>query len=111
MVAGRCIVFEHDQGVGARVWLAFPPIQHAPNRACGIIVQNQIGMLTLSLQPALDALSVLPNRCPDGVLSRSTISIGRGSRNVGLFLETVSKLIIGLPDVLAQDVAACGFVL
>jgi hypothetical protein len=40
----------------------------------------------------------------------SAVGIGRRGRNVGLAFETIAEFVIRAADVLAEDVAAGGFV-
>jgi hypothetical protein len=53
----------------------------------------------------------LGNSSSDGTFGGRTIAIRRGGSNVPLVLKPSAQLVIGLPNVLAENVSARGLIL
>lgn len=63
------------------------------------------------VEPALDAVLRLRDGGAHGLFGGGTIGVSGRSGDVAFSLETLAELVVGLADVLAQNVTAGGFVL
>ena len=90
-----------------------PALQTAPDRMLRIsfIIQDQIGMPALTLQPAPHSVLLLLKSLSHRQLGSRTIAVGRRRRNVPLLFEARSQLLVAASHVLLQNVSAAGFVL
>jgi len=68
-------------------------------------------MPAVTLEPELDAVLGLGDGCSYGALRGRAVGIGGRTRDIALTVETFQKLVIGAADMLAENVAARGFVL
>lgn len=90
---------------------AVAAIHGPPNRRVAIVIQNQVGMSSITGQPTLYFCLGLRDRVADGLFRRVSVGVGGRARNIAFVLQTLLKLVVGAPDVLFQDVATRGFVL
>jgi len=67
-------------------------------------------MAAAAVQPVLDAVLGLGDGCTHDALGRSAVGIGGRAGSVALVVEAFEELVVGLADVLAQNVAAGGFI-
>src|ERR1700678_557705 len=91
--------------------LRFAAVDGAPDRRRTVVVEHQIGVAARAVQPALDTIL----RCCDGrahgSFSGLPVGVGRSAGYAALSLHALAQLIVGLADVLAENMAAGGFVL
>ena len=91
--------------------LVLATIHGAAKRILAIVVQNQVGMSARAVEPALDSSLRLCNRGAHRVLSGGAVGVSRRAGDVAFLLQTLAQLLIGLPNMLAQNVSAGGLVL
>jgi hypothetical protein len=76
-----------------------------------VIIDDEIGVTSAALEPAVDFFVVLGDGGSDGLFGGVAIGPGGGGGNIVLVAETLAQLIIGSADVFAKRVSAGGFVL
>jgi hypothetical protein len=80
-------------------------------RGIAVVVDDEIGVTSAALEPAVDFFVVLGDGGSDGVFGGAAIGPGGGSGNIALVAETLAQLIIASADMFAKRVSAGGFVL
>src|SRR5882762_8577360 len=104
------VVFKNDQRVRARMRLVLATIHGATNRSLAIVVQNQIGMSPWAVEPVLDSFLRLCDCRAHCMLGSRAVRVSRCAGDMALPLQTLAQLLIGLPHMLAQNMAAGGLV-
>src|ERR1019366_2187860 len=95
----------------ARTRLVLATIDGAANRSLAVVVQHQVGMSTGAAEPALDSVLRFCDRRAHGMLGGRAVGVGRRAGNVGFPFQALAQLLIGLSNMLAQNVPAGGLVL
>ena len=88
----------------------FSAVDRPSDGLASFVVQDQVGTRSGTIEPALDAVLRFGDGCAYGMLGSSAIGIGRCRRNMRLTFQTIAKFVVRTADMLAQDVAAIGFV-
>src|SRR5258706_3244066 len=88
----------------------FSAVDRPSDGLASFVVQDQVGTRSGTIEPVLDAVPRFGDGCTDGMLGGSAVGVGRCCRNMGLAFETIAEFVIRAADMLAQDVAAGGFV-
>src|ERR1700722_5978054 len=94
---------------GPRLILA--AIHSAADRIVTVVIENQVGMAAGAIEPVLYPALRLRNGCADGAFGSLAIGVGRRSGDVFFALQAVAQLLLGLSDVLAENVSAGTLVL
>src|SRR5882724_6572088 len=91
--------------------LAVTPVDSPSEGLAAVKVEDQVRMSTGTSQPALNTALGFGDGGPDGLFGGTAVGIGRGARDVALPFEALAQLVVRPPDVLAEHMAAGGFVL
>jgi hypothetical protein len=67
-------------------------------------------MSTGAVQPVVDSVAGLRDRCAHGTFSGRTVGVSRRARNVAFTLQTLTELLLRLSNMLAENVPACSLV-
>ncbi len=95
----------------AHMGMNLAAIHGAADRSVAVIVEHKVRMSPRPAEPSLNlALRLRDSRAYSMFRSR-TVRIGRCSGDAALPLQSLAKLLFGLPNMLAQYVSAPGFVL
>jgi len=99
--------------MGAGLNAIGPSTQGPSDRVCLVagVVEHKVRMSAGAAQPAVDAVAVLFEGEPDGMLGGCPIIPGRRSGDVSLFPKPIAQLLIGLPNMLTQGMTAIFFIL
>src|ERR1700678_1922667 len=91
--------------------LAFAAVDGAPHRGRTVVVDHQVGMAARAVQPALDTLLRSCESRAHGSFSGLAVGVGGSAGDAAFPFHALAQLIISLPHVLAENVAAGGFIL
>src|ERR1700692_565915 len=97
--------------MSARVRLGLAAIDGSPDRSRAVVVEYQVRMASLTVQPAL-----YPGlRCGDGIshgtFRSGAVGVCRGAGDAGLASYSLAQFVVSLPHMLAQNVSAGSLVL
>lgn len=76
-----------------------------------IVVDDEVGMASLAIEPALNLVVILGKGDPHGVLRGLAVGPCGGRGNLALAAQTPAEFIVSATDVLAQGVASGRLVL
>src|SRR5579871_2695806 len=90
----------------------FTTTQCAPERMSGIaiVIKHEVGM-AVAFEPSGNLRVLISDGSPDGSLCARTVVPCRSGRNVAFAVEALAQFGVTPPDVLAERVPSCGFVL
>src|ERR1700690_293155 len=97
--------------MGARMRLVLATVDGAADGGRAVVVEHQVGMAAGAVQPALDPVLRCRDGCAHGSLSGLAVGVGRRAGDAALPFQAFAQLAVGLAYMLAENVAAGGFVL